>query len=504
MPVSNPYLLEMRDINKSFPGVRALSAVSLQVKPGCVHALVGENGAGKSTLMKILSGIYPMDSGEIILAGQKIKITSPAQAQRLGISTIHQEFNLVNGLSVAENIYLSDLPAKGFLGWLAKGRMRQKAGEILQDLGLDIDPKTLVRDLRIAQQQIVEIAKALSKEARIIIMDEPTAALTSVEIQRLFGIIANLKAQGVAVIYISHKLQEICTISDEITVLRDGQMVGNFVSSDLNRARLISLMVGREVTELYPKEEVLLGAPILEVNDLSVKGLLSNISFNLCRGEILGVAGLMGAGQIPLARALFGLHKLDLGQIKVDGQEYRPDKPSSAIKHSLGLLTENRKEEGLVLGLTISGNISLASLGRVSTWGWISRIREKRLSTGMVDKLDIRPKDIERVARFLSGGNQQKVVLAKWLVTEPEIIILCEPTRGIDVGAKAEIYRLMNELVKQGKALLFISSELPEIMALSDRILVMRSGTVAAQLTRGETTPEEIMDYATGGGKASA
>ncbi len=499
MTAKTEYLLEMRNINKAFPGVQALADVTLKVKYGEVHGLVGENGAGKSTLIKILSGSYKMDSGEILLSGKPVQISNPAQAQSLGISTIHQEFNLINDLSIAENIFLSDFPRSTILGWLDKKKMRAEAENILKTLGLEIDSKILIKNLSVAQQQIVEIAKVLTKNAQIIIMDEPTAALTDLETKRLFEIIHNLTLQNVAIIYISHRLEELFQISDHITVLRDGLWAGGAPPSEISQNELIRLMVGSEVKNLFPKEKVSQGKIILQAENVNVKGLLKNISFKLHRGEILGVTGLMGSGQISLAQTLFGLHKIDSGRIMIEGKLYHPTGPISAIKHTLGLLTENRKEEGLVLDLSMRENISLANINQVAKLGYIFHDQEKQLANKMVQKLDIRPTNVERTAQHLSGGNQQKVVLAKWLAIEPEIIILCEPTRGVDVGAKTEIYRLMNDLVKQGKALLFISSELPEIIALSDRILTMRSGEIVTTLDQKEATQELIMTYGVGG-----
>lgn len=492
-------LLEVRGVSKSFPGVVALSGVNFTLGRGEIHALVGENGAGKSTLMKILSGAYQKDAGEILLDGRPVRSRSPREAAELGISIIYQELNLLPALSVAENIFLSHLPARGPLGILNKRRMHEETAELLARVGLDVKPDTPVGRLRVAEQQLVEVAKALSVRSRVLIMDEPTAALTDAEVERLFAIIRGLKKEGVSIIYISHKLDEVFQIAERITVLRDGEVVGSHETGAIDKEHVISLMVGRELTALYPKTVVRIGEPVFEVENLNGPAL-HNISFRVRRGEILGVAGLMGAGQIALARTLFGVEPKSSGVIRIGGRPVATLTPRRAIRLGLGLLTENRKEEGLVLGLSVAKNIALASMDTVSRWGGlVSRRAEERLAESYVERLSIRTPSVSQIARNLSGGNQQKVVLAKWLNTGPDVVILCEPTRGIDVGAKAEIYRLIGTLVRDGKAVLLISSELPELLGLADRLLVMHEGRIAAELDREEATPEKVMFFATGG-----
>ncbi len=490
-------LLRVQGVSKAFPGVVALQEVDFSLRSGEVHALVGENGAGKSTLMKILSGAYRKDSGSITVAGGQVEIGSPQAAQALGISTIHQEFNLVPALSVAENIFLGRLPIRSRWGLLDRGTLRREAAAILKRLGLAIPPETPVGSLRVAQQQLVEIAKALSTNARILIMDEPTAALNEAEVAGLFAIIRDLRRDGVGIIYISHKLDEVFALADRITVFRDGRQVGTYPARGIDRNGLIRLMVGREVTDLFPRRSVRPGGAVLELRHVDA-GMLGDINFTLQQGEVLGVAGLMGAGQIPLARAIFGVEHKRSGAILVNGRPVSVTAPAEAIRQGIGLLTENRKEEGLILGLSVAKNVVLASIDTVSRWGIVTARREQAVAREYVRRLQIRTPGVNQKVRFLSGGNQQKVVLAKWLNTAPEIMVLCEPTRGIDVGAKAEIYQLINELAAGGKAILFISSELPEILGLSDRILVMHEGRVAACLKREEATAEKIMFYATG------
>lgn len=490
-------ILSVRGVSKAFPGVVALQEVDFSLRSGEVHALVGENGAGKSTLMKILSGAYRKDRGAIAVAGGQVEVGSPQAAQALGISTIHQEFNLVPALSVAENIFLGRLPVRSRWGLLDRGKLRREAAALLKRLGLAIPPETPVSALRVAQQQLVEIAKALSTNARILIMDEPTAALNEAEVVRLFAIIRDLRRDGVGIIYISHKLEEVFALADRITVFRDGRRAGTYPAGGIDRNSLIRLMVGREVTDLFPRRDVSPGGAVLELRHVDA-GMLRDINFTLEQGEVLGVAGLMGAGQMPLARVIFGVEPKRSGTILVNGWPVSVTAPAEAIRQGIGLLTENRKEEGLILGLSVAKNVALASIDTVSRWGMVTARREQAVAREYIDRLRIRTPGVNQKVRFLSGGNQQKVVLAKWLNTAPEILVLCEPTRGIDVGAKAEIYQLINELAAGGKAILFISSELPEILGLSDRILVMHEGRIAACLQREEATAEKIMFHATG------
>ncbi|MGE5508174.1 MAG: sugar ABC transporter ATP-binding protein [Chitinophagales bacterium] len=495
---SAPFL-EMRGITKLFPGVRALTRVNLSVARGAVTALVGENGAGKSTLIKILGGNYAPDEGEITVDGATVAVSSPAIARSLGISIIHQELNLVKDMSVAENVYLYNLPT-GRFGWLDRRRLASDTRATLARLGCEFDPWRPVRQLTLAQQQLVEIARALTLKARLIVMDEPTAALNEAETDRLFDIIGALRAQGTAVIYISHRLEEVFRLADVIVVLRDGENAGCLTRAEATVENVIRLMVGREVTERFPKREVPFGEPLLSVDSLSSPGALSGISFTLRRGEILGVGGLMGAGQYALARSLFGLLPLSSGRIAVGGRPVRLSSPRAAIQAGLGLLPESRKEEGLVLPASVGANLELASLPRLAgAFGWLDRRKEAALVGAQCQSLAIKASGPGQPVRNLSGGNQQKVVLGKWLATNPEIIVMCEPTRGIDVRAKAEIYRLIGELVAAGKGIILVSSDLPELLALSDRVLVMNEGRVAGILSRADATPERVMLLATGG-----
>ena len=491
-------LLEMRAISKAFPGVLALDDVDFSVYAGEVHALVGENGAGKSTLVKILTGVYPKDRGQIFLHGRPVQIRSPLEAQRHGIRIIHQEFTLVSHLSIAENIFLDAL-ASGMLGTVPMRWMVEQSRAVLRTLGLEIDPRTPIAELTVAEQQIVEIARALSRDALLIIMDEPTAALNDAEVERLMDVIRALKARGVAVIYISHKLDEVMAIADRVTVLRDGRVVGVRPISDVTRAELVRMMVGRSVEQMFTRRHRPSDEVVLEVVGLTVPGRVFGVDFFVRRGEVVGITGLMGAGQSYLVRALFGAIPRSAGEIRVNGRLVAIRSPSDAVEAGIGLLTENRKEEGLVLIQGVSANITLSSLDRVSRAGVLSTREERRIAQHFVRLLDIRTPSLSQEVAYLSGGNQQKVVLAKWLATEPRVIIMAEPTRGIDVGAKAEIYRLIDDLAAQGKAIVLVSSELPEILNLSDRIYVMFEGRFVAEMSASEASPELITHYATGG-----
>jgi ribose transport system ATP-binding protein len=484
-------VLSVRGASKSFPGVQALQGVDLDVVGGEVHAIVGENGAGKSTLMKILAGIYQPDAGSIALDGQPIDIDGPRRAMALGIAMIHQELNLAPNLSVAENIFLGRAPTRG--GLIDWRRLDRQARALLGRLGIDLEVRDIVEDLSVARQQMVEIAKALSLEARVIIMDEPTSALTERETATLFGIIGRLKAEGVAVVYISHRLDEIFRVADRVTVLRDGRLVGGAPIAETTPGQLIGLMVGRELTALFPKSAVEPGPPVLEVRHLSRAGVLHDISFAVRRGEILGLAGLVGAGRTELARALFGADALDGGEIMLDGRHVTIRGPRDAIRHGLGFVTEDRQLHGLVLGMSVRENATLASLPRLTHFGFLSFARERQVANEYVRQMDIRTPSIDQEVVNLSGGNQQKVVLAKWLATHPRVLILDEPTRGIDVGAKAEVHALMSRLAEAGVAILMISSELPEILGMSDRILVIRQGQVSGEFSRAEATQEKIL-----------
>ncbi|HZG15049.1 MAG TPA: sugar ABC transporter ATP-binding protein [Candidatus Bathyarchaeia archaeon] len=492
-------LLEMKEIDKSFPGVKVLQNVQFSLYSGELHALMGENGAGKSTLMKILNGIYRKDNGTIIVKGKPEEITSTKVAEGLGISIIHQELNLIPYLSVMENIFLGrefKLGKTPFVNWK---KMRVEAERYLKQLGMDLDPRTIVEELSVGQQQMVEIAKALSMQADILVLDEPTAALTDREIEKLFEVIAALKANGVGMIYISHRMEEIFQISDRITVLRDGKYIGTRHTRETDMDELVRMMVGRDINDRFPKIEMTPGEERLRVEGISLGQKLRDISFSVKSGEILGLAGLMGAGRTEVAKVLFGVTPATQGKIFIDGKETTIRKPIDAIGAGIALVTEDRKHEGLILSLSIRENLSLPNLAKLSVSGFMKRSKENVLSEETIEKLHIRTPHAEQVVGALSGGNQQKVVIGKWLATKPKILILDEPTRGVDIGAKKEIYDLMNQLAKEGVAIIMISSELPEVLGMSDRIIVMHEGRVTAELSREEATQERIMHAATGG-----
>ncbi len=496
MSVDAAPILEMRHITKTFPGVVALNDISLAVQPGQVHAIVGENGAGKSTLMKVLAGVVAPDSGEIALRGHLVQFAGPGDSQQRGISIIYQEFNLLPYLSVAENIFLGREPHKtlGLIDW---ARMHREARESLARLSVQLDPTTPVANLSVAQQQEVEIAKALSLEANIIVMDEPTAVLAAHEVEHLFDIVKTLKSQGVTVIYISHRLAELYQIADQATVIKDGRVVGAFEMGDVTRADLIRMMVGRPLEETFPAADDESGPVVLSVRGLSTE-FLDTINFELRSGEILGLAGLVGAGRTSLARALFGASRITSGDIKVAGKPFNPASPRAAIRARIALVPEERKTQGLVLDLSIRKNMSLPILARLRRWGLLSKPRERTLVNDAIRDLGVRTPSAEQEVQYLSGGNQQKVVLAKWLNTAPQVLILDEPTRGVDVGAKAEIYGLIREIARKGTGILFISSELPEVLGMSDRIMVMRDGRIEGEVSRDEATEEKILGLATG------
>ncbi len=488
-------VLEMKGIVKEYPGVKALKGVDFHLKRGEVHALVGENGAGKSTLMKILGGAETRDGGEIILEGRRVEIHNPHEAEKLGISIIYQEFNLIPFLSVAENIFLGREPRRGiFVDWR---QLYSNARAVLDQLGLEIDLKAKISGLSVAQQQMVEIAKAISVKSRIIVMDEPSATLTLHELERLFGLTRKLKEQGVGIIYISHRLEEVFEIAGRVTVFRDGERISTRDVRDVTKDHLIREMVGRELKDDYPKRNAAAGQELLRVEGLTRKGVLHEISFSLRKGEILGITGLVGAGRTELVRAIFGADPIDKGEIYLDGRKLKILSPQDAINSGLCLMTEDRKRQGLVLGMTVRENITIADLRGLSRAGFIHRVDERKIAGRFVGELNIRTPSVEQKVRNLSGGNQQKVVLAKWLFARSRVVIFDEPTRGIDVGAKQEIYRLMNDLAETGTGIIMISSELPEVLGMSDRILVMQEGRIRAELGGGEATQESIMYFAT-------
>jgi len=497
--VSPQPLLQMRGIHKTFPGVKALDDVSLEVGPAEVVALVGENGAGKSTLIKILSGCYRADAGEIHFDGRRLGHFTPQQAQQFGISVIYQEFNLAPVLSVAENIFVGRQP-RGLLGTVDFRRMEADAQAVLDSLHLPIDSRRTVRSLSVAEQQMVEIAKAISFQARIIVMDEPTAVLTERETATLFGLVRRLRAQGVSVIYISHRLEEVFEIADRVVVLRDGRRVGEMPIAEATVEKVVHLMVGRELTEMYHKQRIEPGEPVLEVRGLHRHASkVRNVSLTVRAGEIVGMAGLVGAGRTEIARAIFGVGRPDAGQVTVCGRPVRIGSPLDAIRAGMGFLSEDRKTEGLFLVLAVRENITSASLSALSTANFIRFEAERRLVGSLIDQLRIRTPSQDQQVQYLSGGNQQKVILARWLALRPRVLILDEPTRGIDVGAKAEIYQLMGEFARRGVGMLLISSDLPEILGMSDRVLVVRDGTIAGEFTREQATQEAIIHRATGG-----
>ncbi len=496
-------MLRMEGISKAFPGVQALDSVDFEVAAGEVVALVGENGAGKSTLMKILCGAYRKDAGQIFLDGQETEIESPHHAQELSISIIYQEFNLTPNQSAAANIFLSREPKQQglgrFFGFVDRRRMEREAQEHLARVGARVSATTLICNLSVAEQQMVEVAKALAVDARIIIMDEPTSALGEDEVETLFGIIESLKEQGIAIVFITHRLEEILRIADRVVILRDGKRVGSLPISEATADQIIQMMVGRELlVDMFHKEAAEIGAPLLEVRGLSARGEVKNVSFTLHAGEILGFAGLVGAGRTETARLIFGADRKDAGEILIEGKPVRIDAPVDAVEAGLALVPEDRGQQGLVLMLPVQENIVLPTLDEHARAGWVNRRSLQATAQEYVDKLAIRTPHLQQKAMYLSGGNQQKVVLAKWLASNPKVLIMDEPTRGIDVGAKAEVHALMNQLAKDGIGIIMISSELPEILGMSDRILVMSEGQVAAILDRDEATQERIMAYASG------
>ena len=487
----------MRAISKQFPGVIALDGVDLDLRPGEVHVLMGENGAGKSTLMKVLSGAQGADAGEILVEGRPVGIGSPKAARELGISIIYQELTLVPHLSAPANVFLGKELTDPF-GLLDLSGMKTKAGELLSGLGISLDLEAPVETLGIAEQQMVEVAKALSENARILVMDEPTSALTAAEIEQLFAAIARLLERGVGVIYISHRLNEVERIGHRVSVLRDGKRVATHKVGEIAMDELIRLMVGRPVGDHFPRRRAPPGEEVLRVEGFSRAGVLHDIAFSLRRGEILGIAGLLGAGRTELARALFGADRSDGGRVSVKGRMALIRSPNEGIAHGLGLLPEDRKAQGLVLGLTVKENIALTSEKKLSHLGLVDEAREAALAQRYVDELRIKTPSISQRAGALSGGNQQKIVLGKWLAASVDVLIMDEPTRGIDVASKVEIYELMNRLTASGTGILMISSELPEVLGMSDRMVVMRAGRIVSEFGPLGTTQEMLLGAALG------
>ncbi len=492
----NEVIVSMENITKTFPGVKALDNVQFHLRAGTVEALLGENGAGKSTLMKILSGVYTRDSGKLEIFGKEYGDLTPKGAQEAGVAIIHQELNMCRHLSVAENMFLGREKRKGIA--LKNAEMEEEAKKILDDLGVDIDPKQTVGELSVAKQQMIEIAKALSVNAKILIMDEPTSALTSKEIEELFRIIRKLKNDGCGIVYISHRLEELQHITDHVTIMRDGQYITEGDFSGMTMPQIIANMVGREITEQFPRVECKKGKKVFEVKNLNAGRMVRDINFSLYEGEIVGIAGLMGAGRTETTRAIFGVDPKETGEIYLEGKPVDIRKPMDAIRAGVVLAPEDRKKDGLCTKLSIRQNLALPNLDLVcNKAGVISTAKEDELCDKAVKNLMIKVANLESDAATLSGGNQQKVVVGKWLARNSKVVIFDEPTRGIDVGAKVEIYNLMNKLKQEGIAVMFVSSEMPEVMGIADRILVMCDGRITGEVMAKDTTQNEIMKYAT-------
>ena len=492
-----PYLLEVVNVSKGFPGVVALSDVQLRVRPGSVLALMGENGAGKSTLMKIIAGIHQPDAGELRLRGRPVTFETPLAALQAGIAMIHQELNLMPHMSIAENIWIGREQLNG-LHMIDHREMHRCTARLLERLRIDLDPEELVGHLSIAERQMVEIAKAVSYDSDILIMDEPTSAITETEVAHLFSIIADLKAQGKGIIYITHKMNEVFAIADEVAVFRDGAYIGLQRADSMDGDSLISMMVGRQLSQLFPEREKPIGPLMLSVRDLSLEGVFTGVSFDLHAGEILGIAGLMGSGRTNVAEAIFGVTPCTGGEILLDGQPVRISDPHVAIEKGFALLTEDRKLSGLFPCLSVLENMEMAVLPHYVGNGFIQQKALRALCEDMCKRLRVKTPSLEQCIDTLSGGNQQKALLARWLMTNPRILILDEPTRGIDVGAKAEIYRLIAYLASEGMAVIMISSELPEVLGMSDRVMVMHEGELMGTLDRSEATQERVMQLASG------
>ncbi|MFG6195947.1 sugar ABC transporter ATP-binding protein [Nonomuraea sp. JJY05] len=486
-------ILKAEGLRKTFPGVVALDGVDLGLRTGEVHVLLGENGAGKSTLIKILSGAYHPDEGRILMAGRPVHLRTAGDAQRLGISTIYQEFNLVPQLTVAENLALGRPPRR--FGFVATGRMEQQAMSLLDRVGVDVHPRTPVARLGIARMQMIEIAKALALDARVLIMDEPTAVLTTGEVARLFAIVRQLRDEGVAVVFITHHLEEIAEIGDRVTVLRDGRSVAR-VPADTRRDELVALMVGRPVDQQYPRRPARRGDPLLKVSGLTRRGAFGEVSFQVRAGEVVGMAGLVGAGRTEVVRAVFGADRYDAGEVTVRGTRLPPGDVHAAMEAGLGLVPEDRKGQGLVPRAGVAENLGLVTMREATRAGFVDRSRLRSAAAKAAERLGIRMAGLDQEVRTLSGGNQQKVVIGKWLVADARVLILDEPTRGIDVGAKVEIYELVNELTAEGDAVLMVSSDLPEVLGMSDRILVMARGRLVGELRAAGATQDDVMALA--------
>ncbi|PWH17016.1 MAG: D-xylose ABC transporter ATP-binding protein [Ardenticatenia bacterium] len=492
------YLL-MQDISKSYDGTQALRGVTFSADLGEVHAIVGENGAGKSTLIKILSGAVRYDAGQILIDGKPVSLDSPLHAHQAGIRAVYQEFSLIPHLTVTENILLGRMPHGKLRGWVDWTAAHRRAQDILDGLGFTgIDVRTPVSQLSVSHQQMVEIAKAVAERPRILILDEPSAVLSQEELKRLFALVQQLKSASTLILYISHRLNEVFEIADRITVLKDGEIVGTVRPQDTDEGRLIKMMVGRTLGEFYPKREAKVGGEVLAVQGLSREGAFADVSFSLARGEILGMFGLVGSGRTQVARSIYGAEPPDAGEIRLEGKTIKIRSPRDALQLGIALLTEDRKRDGLVLSCSIRDNISLATLPEVTRWGFLNMHQVDARVQRQVQELTIRPPQIQRLVRQLSGGNQQKVVLAKWLLTHAKVLILDEPTRGVDIATKVDIYHIMSDLADQGVGILLISSELPEILGMSDRVLVMREGRLVGEFTRAQASEEKLLACAAG------
>ncbi|RBW71225.1 sugar ABC transporter ATP-binding protein [Bacillus taeanensis] len=494
--MSTNYILELENITKEFPGVKALDNIQLKIRKGTVHGLMGENGAGKSTLMKIIFGIYTPTAGTIKFKGQELKLSGTKDALKNGISMIHQELSPVPHMTVAENIYLGREPMISKTGWVNSKKMVEDSRELFEKLEINIDPNTKMKDLSIANMQMVEIATAVSYNADLIIMDEPTSAITEKEVEQLFEIIRSLKAKGVSIIYISHKMDEIFEICDDLTVFRDGQYIGTKEAKDIDSDTLIQMMVGREIKQVFHKEEAEIGEVALAVKNLSREGKFKDVSFEVRKGEILGIAGLMGSGRTEVIESIFGIDPPDSGEIHIHGKKVDMKSPQHAIKHKVALLTEDRKLTGAFLPISIRDNMITSNINQFLNFGFLKSKQVKETCNEQVKRLNIKTPHINQLIMNLSGGNQQKVLLARWLLNDPDILILDEPTRGVDVGAKSEIHKLMSKLAQEGKAIIMISSEMPEVLGMSDRVMVMHEGKKKGELSRGEANQEKVLEVA--------
>lgn len=491
-------ILSLNSISKSFPGVQALDSVNLEVYPGEIHALVGENGAGKSTLMRIISGASSKDSGSMKWRGYEVDIKTPIEAQNLGIAMIHQELALIPYIDIGKNIFLGREPQGKIPGLIDWSNLYQASSDILDSLGLNISPRTIIKDLSIAQQQMIEVAKSLSMDASLLVMDEPTSALTDREVETLFEQMSRLRSEGVSIIFISHRLEEVYRVADKVTVLRDGRWIGTHPADSLSENEIVKMMVGRELVASKTHESHSTDVSVLRLNDVHTSGIVRGVSLDLKEGEILGIAGLVGAGRTELLEAIFGVRHITQGQILLEGEQIELDSPSKAIHSGVGFVPEDRKAQGLFLNMGVRQNIVLAALDTLTRLGIVLRTRANALTSSLIKQLDIRPPNQQQRVRNLSGGNQQKVVIARWLALEPRVLLLDEPTRGIDVGAKSEIHALLDQMAKTGVAILMVSSELPEILSVCDRILVMREGRLMLETEPDSTTQDEIMRVAAG------